>query len=232
MSTSPTPSEPVFGPSGPGVSNKSGWVVSGWVVAGFVTIVFACVAVVISGLAIKDATENMRKAVEAATARAVSDSVAVQAAAADMRSAARDIWTMVPPDNDKLFTILSKGVGVTEPVVRTTNVGTTPASAFTTDLVTTPLNQQTDAFTQEITIRNTHATQNLCYRPIAWATAGLTCTLKCAGIVATLTCTGASTDGILLTPGQLVQRRYDGTSCICLVGSAATTTYQTERVLR
>jgi len=114
--------------------------------------------------------------------------------------------------------------------VRTSNVGTTPASAFAADLVTTPLNQQTDAFTQEITIRNTHASQSLCYGLLSWATAGATCTLKCAA--SALTCSGAGTDGLLLTSGQTVQRRYDGTSCICLVGSAAATTYQTERVIR
>jgi hypothetical protein len=129
-----------------------------------------------------------------------------------------------------LFTILSKGIGVTEPAVRTSNVGTTPASAFAADLVTTPLNQQTDAFTQEITIRNTHATQNLCYGLLAWTVPGASCTLKCAG--SALTCSGAASDGLLLSSGQTVQRRYDGTSCICLVGSGAATTYQTERVIR
>ncbi len=225
---------PASGPSSlNGPIDLSSWSQkAGWAVAFFVTVVFACIAVVVSGLAIKSAAADMRAAAAEANRVALEASQATQDAAADMRSAARDIWTMVPPDNDKLFTILSKGIGVTEPAIRTTSVGTTPASAFATDLVTTPLNQQTDAFTQEITIRNTHGSQNLCYKGIAWASAGANCTTKCANVVASLTCTGAATDGVILTPGQLVQRRFDGTSCMCVVGSAATTTYQSERVIR
>ncbi len=190
-----------------------------WLVALFVTVAFACVAVVVSGLAVRNAAQEMRSAVQEATM--------------DLRSAARDIDAMVPPDNDKLFSILSMGIGVSEPVVRTTSIGTTPGAAFATDLTTTPYNQRTDAFTQEITIRNLDANtpaQNLCFAPIPWSSAGSTCQLKCAAV--TITCTKATTDGIWVAPGQTYQRRYDGTSCICVVGSAATTFYQSERVVR
>lgn len=145
---------------------------------------------------------------------------------------------MQPPSNDKIFSNLGRGIGVTENAVRTGSVGTTPQSAFVTDLTTA---QQSDAYTQEIIIRNrddaTTPTQNLCFFPLPWATAGATCQLKCAGAVATNTCpapggAGASTDGSMVPAGSASHRRYDGTSCLCIVASAAGTDYQTERVVR
>ncbi len=138
----------------------------------------------------------------------------------------------VPPNNDKLFTILSKGVGVTEWQFRPASVGTTPQSAFVTDLTSTPVNQQTDAFTQEFTITNLDGTDSLCWKPLAWASAGATCTAKCAAVVATFTCTGAATDGFKLAPGASISRRFDGTSCMCVTGSAAGVIHQTERIIR
>lgn len=138
-----------------------------------------------------------------------------------------------PPTNDKLFQILSQGVGVTEDVIKHDVVGTTPTAAFATDLTST---QQTAAYTQEIVIMNTEqmtsGTKNLCFKAIAWSVAGGTCALKCAGQTITCTGSGTSTDGIPLLPGQSASRRYDGTSCICVVGSAASTDFFSERVLR
>ncbi len=145
-----------------------------------------------------------------------------------LRSIASGVEVMTPPDNSKLFTILSKGVGNTEYAVYTdVTVGTTEEAAFAVDLTTY---QQTDAWTQEFTIRNTDpGSDNLCWKPILWASAGANCGAKCAA--ATITCSGASTDGALLSPGQSVSRRFDGTSCLCVVGSAATN-FQTERIVR
>lgn len=131
-----------------------------------------------------------------------------------------------PPNNDKLFTILSKGIGVTEWVLRTTNVGTTPAGAFATDLTSV---QQSDAYTQEMLIQNTHASQNLCVKPIAWSGV-TTCTALCAA--SGYTCSAASTDGWRLVAGQAQEFRFDGTNCVCVVGSGATTNYQSVRAVR
>ena len=177
-----------------------------WPVAGLASVVFVCIAVVISAITIKGAAH-------------------------DLRAAAKDIDAMMPPTNDKLFSILAQGIGVGEDVVRTTTAtNVAPSAAFATDLTTTPFDQRTDAFTQEIVIRNLHATQNLCFGSVPWTAVGATCTLKCAG--SGMTCSGAGTDGIFTGPGQVWQRRYDGTNCICVVASAAATNYQSERVLR
>ena len=159
---------------------------------------------------------------------------------AQLERITEDLDIMVPPDNTRLFTILSQGVGVAESAVFSgTATSVAPGAAFATDLVTTPFNQQTNATTQEIWIQNNDRTASpgerlLCYKPIAWASAGATCALKCANIVASFTCTsgGTSTDGLQLGPGAGVQRRYDGTSCICVVASAAATNFQSERVIR
>jgi hypothetical protein len=136
----------------------------------------------------------------------------------------------VPPNNDKLFTILSKGVGVVETEVRTDTATTTEEAAFTTDLGAT---LRTDAVTQEVFIQNIGVgTQGLCYADIAWTVAGADCVTKCStGSI--ITCSGAATDGIRLAAGQSVARRYDGTVCLCVVGSAVGgVAYQTERVVR
>jgi hypothetical protein len=140
----------------------------------------------------------------------------------------RHIEIRTPPNNDKMFQILSRGVTTGEDVIRTDTVSTTPEAAFATDLTTV---QQTDAWTQEIVIQNTDTTtpaDKLCFGMLPWATAGATCQLKCAA--SAFTCSGAATDGVNVS--STWQRRYDGTSCICVVGSAATVNYQTERVLR
>ncbi len=140
-------------------------------------------------------------------------------------------YVMTPPTNDKLFTILSKGIGVTESILRTNTVGSTPDAAFATDLTA---GQQSDAFTQEILImnRDTHTpAQNLCVASIAWSSpGGGTCALKCAA--ATITCSGAATDGFPIGAGTVFPRQLDGTNCVCLVASAASTLYTDERVVR
>lgn len=140
---------------------------------------------------------------------------------------------MQPPSNDKLFNIMSKGLGVSENVVATSEVGVVPTAAFATDLTAA---QQTDAFTQEIVIQNRDGTDILCFKPIPWASAGANCAAKCAAFAITCPAAGGAgttaTDGTVTPPGGAWPRRYDGTSCICIVGSAANTAYQTERVIR
>lgn len=147
-----------------------------------------------------------------------------------VRRLERLIDISTPPTNDKLFTILSKGVGITEDEYRTDATGAAPEAAFTTDLTTA---QQTDAFTQEALISNIDTNtpaQIVCVKPIAWSSPGASCTLKCAA--STVTCSGAATDGLHLSPGQMISRRWDGTNCVCVMGSVNPTAYQTERVVR
>lgn len=151
----------------------------------------------------------------------------------ELREIGRAVTIMQPPSNDKLFNILSKGLGVSENVVATSEVGVVPTAAFATDLTTA---QQTDAFTQEIIIQNRDGTDVLCFKPIPWASAGANCAAKCAAFAITCPAAGGAgttaTDGTVTPPGAAWPRRYDGTSCMCIVGSAANTAYQTERVIR
>lgn len=140
----------------------------------------------------------------------------------------KEVQALVAPDNDKLYTITTKGIGVTEFAVRTDSVTTTEEAAFTTDLTAA---QRSDAFTQLVTIANLDAADDLCYLPIAWASAGANCDAKCAA--STITCSLAGTDGLHIGPGGIVTREYDGTSCVCVVGEdVAGVPYQTERVIR
>lgn len=138
-----------------------------------------------------------------------------------------DVEVAAPPTSDKMYTILTQAVGVAEFVLRTDSVDTTPEAAFATDLTTA---QQSNAYVQQFTVLNTHATQNICVKPIAWTEAGASCTAKCAA--QTITCSGAATDGKRVGAGSEWPASFDGTSCVCVVGSAAGTTYQTTRVLR
>ncbi len=141
-----------------------------------------------------------------------------------------DIQT--PPTNDKLFTILSKGVTFTEDEYRTDAVLATPEAAFATDLT---VSQQTNAYTQEALVSNTDLTappaalHYLCVRPFAWQ-ASTTCAATCAA--SGMTCSAAATDGLRLSPGQMISRRWDGTNCVCVMGSVNPTAYQTERIIR
>lgn len=222
-----TPITPMFAPAHRPLLPKWAWAVVLLVVA-----VVMAVAGIVATLVANERAEKISAQIEKVAFDLHAQHMQTMRSLDVVSETVEDIEISVPPNNDKLFTILSKGVGVTEYELRVDDVGTTPEAAFATDLTTTPYNQQTDAYTQEFTILNTHATQNLCWKPIAWSTAGATCTLKCAGVVATLTCSAATTDGARLTPGQAVTRRLDGTSCVCVVGSAAGTNYQTERVVR
>lgn len=141
--------------------------------------------------------------------------------------AIHDIGPMVPPTNDKLFSILAKGSGVVEDTYRTTTAAVAPSAAFATDL---PAAERTDAFTQEFLIQNTHASQLLCVRPIAWAALPTTCDTTCS--TSGFTCSGAATDGWHLQAGQAMEFREDGTNCVCVMGSGAGTNYQSRRVVR
>lgn len=190
--------------------------------------VAALVGGAVAATVVRPALDRLVTQTEIATAAAAQALEEARAWQKSELEALHDIT--VAPTNDKLFAILSQGVGVAEDVVRTTTVGTTPAAAFATDLTA---GQQTNATTQEIVIQNTDAhspAQNLCVSPIAWSVAGATCTLKCAG--STLTCSAAATDGWLLPAGSQREFRFDGTSCVCVEGSAASTAYQSERVIR
>lgn len=183
----------------------------------FVAVSCAIAAITIKAAAVTFGAELHAVRVELAESKAIAEEQLV---------AIQTIDILTPPTNDKLFTILAKGIGHAEDKVRTDTVSTTPKAAFATDLTTA---QRTDAYTQEIVIQNIDVTtpaDNLCIGEVAWSGV-TTCTALCAA--SGLTCSAASTDGVHTTAWQ---RRYDGTTCLCVVGSAAVVNYQSERVLR
>jgi coenzyme F420-reducing hydrogenase gamma subunit len=136
----------------------------------------------------------------------------------------------IPPTNDRLFTILSQGVGLSEYQFNPNTATTTPEAAFITDLTST---QRTNATTQEFSIANNDATSTsmICWKGFAWGGGSCNATCSASG----LTCTGGATatDGKRVAPGGELSRRFDGTSCICVVGNIiGGVAYQTERVVR
>lgn len=229
--TPTSPSESAALPSTPTSTKKT---LKWWALSNFAVLLIVGTALGVSEIRLRERAEIERLANERA-ARLAEEQIRELR---EIQLSIMAIEPMQPPSNDKIFSNLGKGMGVTENVVRTGQVGTTAQSAFVTDLTS---GQQSDAWTQEIIIRNrddaTGPTQNLCFHPIAWASAGANCNAKCVAAAATMTCpavggAGAATDGSLVPAGSASHRRYDGTSCICIVASAAGTDYQTERVVR
>lgn len=133
----------------------------------------------------------------------------------------------VPPTQSKMYDILTRGL-TGDPERKTTVVGTTPDDLLDTDLTSSP-NQRTDAFTQLLVVSNRDSVKNICVGGVAWSGV-TTCAALCAA--SALTCSGAATDGSLVPPGSQRPFRYDGQSCMCVVGSAAGSPFQGERVLR
>ncbi len=134
----------------------------------------------------------------------------------------------VPPTKDRIYDIMTRGVGVAEMVWRTDTSTGTPEAAFATDLTAT---QKSDAYVQQIVLRNTSSDNGgvaatLCWAPIAWVST-TACNALCAA--SGLTCSGAATDGMHLAGGSEVARRLDGTNCVCVVGAS---TYQSQRITR
>src|SRR3972149_7531310 len=101
-----------------------------WPVAGLSVVVFTCIAVMLAATAVDRASKRFSN--EISLLRKENKKFADENNE-ELRKIAygiNDIDISVPPTNDKLFTILSKGVGVTEDSVRTTTVGVVPSAAF------------------------------------------------------------------------------------------------------
>ena len=122
-----------------------------------------------------------------------------------------------------------------EPVRKSLSLGTTVVAA-----VDTVASRRTKETSLMITVTNTHASQNVCVG--SFPTAALTCNdTECGtaanwtgnGYAAILNCTAASaSQGSLVLPASQRTFAYDGTRCVCIVASGATTAMQVERVER
>lgn len=113
--------------------------------------------------------------------------------------------------------------------IRSTSWGTTAASIWSADVPAAAHNRID--YVQNVRITNTHATQKLCVFDVAWSGA-TTCSDLCAAATTRTCAAGASTDGAVIMPGASYSEGWDGTACLCAVGSASTTTAVAERVMR
>jgi hypothetical protein len=144
---------------------------------------------------------------------------------------------IVPPDaRAQLAAGLSAGDVTTAraaPITRggkevvTSTASTTPKALFSTDVGSTL--KVSTVYTQNIRVANRHASQTACIFDLAWAGVS-TCQTLCAA--ASGTCSGASTDGAPIPAGGSYTESWDGTACLCIVASGASTTFTAERVMR
>lgn len=109
--------------------------------------------------------------------------------------------------------------------VVTSTAGTTPKAPFS-DVSSA---NRVATYVQNIRVANRHASQGLCVFDLAWSGAS-TCQTLCAA--SSGTCSAAATDGAYVPPGGSYSESWDGTACLCFVGSGASTTYTAERVAR
>lgn len=85
---------------------------------------------------------------------------------------------------------------------------------------------------QNFRVVNTHASQAICVKDVARSSSAQSCNTACTSL--TLTCTGSgANDGLLVQasgPPQPIP--LVGTDCLCVVGSASSSTYNVTRVAR
>jgi hypothetical protein len=92
----------------------------------------------------------------------------------------------------------------------------------------------TQETTQNFRVVNTHASNFLCVRTIARASAADSCESTCSGLGAgVITCTGSgAADGTLIPAGGILTPAITGLDCLCGEASAASTNVNTTRVAR
>lgn len=139
------------------------------------------------------------------------------------------------PSSERLSLVL--GLGLSGDPVRknSTSLGTTITDAIDTDIT-----NKTSALTQMFVVTNLDSVDNVCVGSIAFD-ASSSCETLCGtagswtgqGYAATMNCTsGDASQGSVITAGNSRSFRYDGTRCVCMVASAASTVVQAERYTR
>lgn len=103
-------------------------------------------------------------------------------------------------------------------------LGTTEAFPFAADLTS---DQRVVNFTQNVRVTNRHATNFVCFFPVAYS-AG--CATDCPA--ATRTCSGGANDGDAIAPGASYATSLTGLDCPCVVASGASTGISVARVAR
>lgn len=140
-----------------------------------------------------------------------------------------------PPVGDRLVGVIEAALSG-DPIKKSgTGLGTTIDDAIDTDL--NP-NQQNDSVSQLFVVTNLDTANYVCIGSVAWTVSGTGCLDKLdtnanwdTGSV--MTCTlGSAHIGSLVPPGQSRSFRYDGTRCVGIVASAASTDYVVERYVR
>jgi hypothetical protein len=143
-----------------------------------------------------------------------------------------------PTPSSRLDAVLNQGL-TSDPVRRnSTALSTTPIEAVATDLtgvcptdLTQCTLQKTLSSTQIIVVTNLDTANRVCVGSTDWNAADDDCDTLCGS--SGINCTaGDSAMGSVIPPGQSRDFRYAGTKCVCVVGSAASTDVQVERIVR
>lgn len=156
----------------------------------------------------------------AAEVRTLLESASAAAAAADRIEAAAD--TLAKPTMPAVIGAAMWGIDFSELDTKNDQdeaLSTTPLEALDTDLASA---EQDESYSQNLYVCNDDADDNLCVGATTWAD---TCG---AGDITCMS--GATTDGNLVKPGQCRPLRYQGTERPCIVGTAAISSYQVERI--
>ncbi len=139
-----------------------------------------------------------------------------------------------PPNMGQVMTAAMNGINDDIEIKNSTvaSLGIDAIEMFDDDLAAA---DQVKLLQQNIMIHNTHASQFVCWMSTTW---GSTCALEFDQLVDAgaprshvSVCNGGTktTAEGMVQPGQSREIRLDGTRRPCIVGSAASTTYQTER---
>jgi hypothetical protein len=140
-----------------------------------------------------------------------------------------------PPDaSSRLESVLGVGLGAEPARYNSAALGTTILEAVAAD--NTLL---TDQATQQFVVTNYSASGNVCLGSVA--ASATNCNTLCGtagswtgqGFAATMNCTaGDASMGSIIPAGQSRTFRYDGTRCVCIVGSTTSMSVQVERLVR
>lgn len=140
-----------------------------------------------------------------------------------------------PPVGERLDQALESPLHSEPTRLNSSALGTTIQAAIATDIT-----GKTDDRTQLFVVTNLSTSNNVCFGTVAFSGA-TACSSLCTtagswtgqGFAATMNCTsGDASMGSVITAGGSRQFRYDGTRCACVVGSAASSVIQVERVVR
>lgn len=140
-----------------------------------------------------------------------------------------------PPDaSSRLESVLGVGLNAEPARYNSASLGTSIIEAIAADNTL-----RTDQATQQFVVTNYSTSGNVCLGSVA--ASATDCNTLCGtagswtgqGFAATMNCTaGDASMGSIVPAGQSRTFRYDGTRCLCIVGSTSGMSVQVERLVR